>query len=757
MRNPDQGEGASAPPAALKSVVDRDSSARKDGPVSVEDSGAQATLDKLIERVHSLEARNEELEAALYSAHERFRRMKANIPGLVYVLELRPDGSTSLPYISENCREMFGLEPDAVVKDASVIMSLQVPEDAARMEKATRESAQTLRPFRHEGRRIVDGEVRWYDCFSRPEKLPDGRIVWDGIILDITEQRQAQNALLLTQACFDKAAIGIHRVGKDLRIEEVNDCFCRSLGYSREELLQMKISDIDEVVDDTWLSEQGKALRENGVVTFETTHRRKDGTRFPVQVTVSRIVHEGKRFTYSFSLDITERKQAEEALLASEAKYRQLHETMIDAFACVDMEGTIVDANKAFCELVGYTEEELRRLSYVDITPEMWREREAEILQTQTIKLGHSEVYEKEYRRKDGMIVPVELRVFLTRDAAGLPSGMWAIVRDISERKRVEQALRLTQFCFEKAAIGICRVERDRNFIEVNEEFCRMVGYSREDLLKMQISDVCEEVTAEWMEAHRNALSKTGVRRFEVTFKRRDGERFPMAVTTCRIVYEGKEYVYSFNVDISERKRIERDLMLKRDAMENSLNGFAILDEQLRFIYANAAYLRMWGYDSQDELLGKSPASHCVDPEFPNRVGLEIHRQGECTLEFVAKRKDGSTFDALIAARHSLDVEGAPVYVVSLLDISERKRAEEALRQSEERLLLALAAANQAFYDLNVKTGLAEVSPEYAIALGYSPDDFEIDMQKLVSWLHPEDKERTVEVYRECVRGAMTE
>ena len=102
----------------------------------------------------------------------------------------------------------------------------------------------------------------------------------------------------------------------------------------------------------------------------------------------------------------------------------------------VDMAGRITEFNPAYQALLGYTAEELRQKTYVDLTPQKWHAIEARIVTEQISRAGYSEVYEKEYRRKDGTIFPVELRTFLIRDANGQPAAMWAIVRDITERKR---------------------------------------------------------------------------------------------------------------------------------------------------------------------------------------------------------------------------------------------------------------------------------------------------------------------------------
>ena len=114
-------------------------------------------------------------------------------------------------------------------------------------------------------------------------------------------------------------------------------------------------------------------------------------------------------------VDITHRKRAEESLRDSEARYRMLHETQRDAFVRVTMDGRIVECNDIYCEMLGYSREELGGLTYVQLTPERWHGVEEVIVREQILARGYSDVYEKEYRRKDGLIIPVELRTILGR------------------------------------------------------------------------------------------------------------------------------------------------------------------------------------------------------------------------------------------------------------------------------------------------------------------------------------------------------
>ncbi|OGP63097.1 MAG: hypothetical protein A2V65_10095 [Deltaproteobacteria bacterium RBG_13_49_15] len=134
---------------------------------------------------------------------------------------------------------------------------------------------------------------------------------------------------------------------------------------------------------------------------------------------------------------MTERKHAERAARESEKKYRRLYEGSRDGYAAVNMEGKIIEANSSFCEMLGYNEIELSEKTYHDLTPEKWHSVEEEILQKQVFKRGYSDIYEMECKRKDGTIFPVEIRTYL-QEEDGKPKGMWAFVRDVSERKKLE-------------------------------------------------------------------------------------------------------------------------------------------------------------------------------------------------------------------------------------------------------------------------------------------------------------------------------
>jgi len=138
--------------------------------------------------------------------------------------------------------------------------------------------------------------------------------------------------------------------------------------------------------------------------------------------------------------DITGLKEAEAAIRESEQRARELQERSLDGFSRTDMELRFIEVNQAFEALVGYSESELREMTVQEITPDTWYEKELGMAE-QLRREGHTPLYEKEFRRKDGTLVPVELRVHVSRDAEGTPREMWAFVRDITERKQAEVEL----------------------------------------------------------------------------------------------------------------------------------------------------------------------------------------------------------------------------------------------------------------------------------------------------------------------------
>lgn len=262
-----------------------------------------------------------------------------------------------------------------------------------------------------------------------------------GVFRDITERKNAEDRLVverdLAKKYIDSAGVFLMVLDVDQKIILINKKGCDVLGLPEK-----------DIIGRNWFENfVPEKLRERGKTLFREILDKKSGSlrRFE-----GPIISNGNREvlvewsnnvlidnmgnvigTISSGEDVTDRKKMEEALSLSEKKYRQLYEKMMDGVATVDMEGKITKCNSAFQKMVGYGESELRELTYHDITPERWHSLENEILRDQVLKRGFSDAYKKEYRKKSGEIIPIEITTYLIRNGEDKPSGMWAIVREL--------------------------------------------------------------------------------------------------------------------------------------------------------------------------------------------------------------------------------------------------------------------------------------------------------------------------------------
>jgi len=279
-------------------------------------------------------------------------------------------------------------------------------------------------------------------------------VIWNFRLRQLVEARTRELSSSEEQMrlFFERQLVGMAITSPDKGWLKVNDKLCRMFGYTREELNPLNwqvLTYPDDLAADLELFER---LLKGEIEEYSIEKRfyRKDGTILYCDLSVGCVRLHDRSVDYVLALleDITDRKMAEEALLAgteqlrrSEVKYRNLHESMMDGYSYVNMDGSIMECNETFMSMLGYTLEELRSMTYQDITPVVWHGLEKKILEEQVCTRGYSDVYEKEYRRRDGTIIPVELRTSLLKDEKGDQIGMWAIVRDLSERQNAQKEL----------------------------------------------------------------------------------------------------------------------------------------------------------------------------------------------------------------------------------------------------------------------------------------------------------------------------
>ena len=251
-------------------------------------------------------------EAALRQSEARFHHMAANIPGgMIFQFLLRPDSSVALPYISPSCRELYGLEPEEIQGNPALIMDTVHPDDRAAFQESIAVSAQTLLPWRWEGREILNGTVKWFEGASRPERQANGDILWDGLLMDITAHKQAEEerdrffTLSLDMLCV---------AGFDGYFKHLNPAWEKTLGFTKEELLAKPFLDFVHPDDRASTLAATEHLSTAGVeiVFFENRYLCKDGAYKWLAWDATPFTEQ--QMIYAVARDITESKRAEEEL-----------------------------------------------------------------------------------------------------------------------------------------------------------------------------------------------------------------------------------------------------------------------------------------------------------------------------------------------------------------------------------------------------------------------------------------------------------
>ena len=222
----------------------------------------------------------------------------------------------------------------------------------------------------------------------------------------------------------------------DGRYIEVNKAFEVVFGLPREKILSSTAQEIGIWRNNAERAKFAAKLARHGTVrSFMIDATRPDGSRYRCRMFATLLSHDDHEYIFSCIIDIQGQLAAEEETRFHIERFQQLYEHMRDGCTLVDKNGRFTQSNSAFYEMLGYTEEEIRQLTPRDITPVYWHERDIRIENEQVFVRGYSDLYEKEHRRKDGSVFPIELQCYLNRDVNGQPDGFWGLVRDISDRK----------------------------------------------------------------------------------------------------------------------------------------------------------------------------------------------------------------------------------------------------------------------------------------------------------------------------------
>ncbi|HTY87998.1 MAG TPA: PAS domain S-box protein [Candidatus Acidoferrum sp.] len=636
-----------------------------------------------------------EVEAALRQSQERYRSLAESSPDAIFIV----DRDSNLQYLNEAAAAWLGKSDTELLgrPQVELLPSPKAHQQPGLVQKifATGELVCTLQneSFR--------GAEKWIETRLVPLRNELGQVVQVmGIARDLTEQKRAEESLRereeWSRRIIGTALDGFWMLDLEGRIVDVNDAYCRMSGYTRGELLSKHVSEVEvNEPSPAQVSEHMQRIRQASGDHFETRHRCKDGRIIELEVSATYLRLREQRI-FAFFRDITQRKQTERELRASEERFRQLADNIRGVFWMSNPDKSqIIYVSPAYEQIWG------RTCASLNASPRDWveaihpedRPRVLDAALTKQVSGQYDEVYR--IVRPDGSTRWIQDRAFPVRDSAGTVYRLVGIAEDITPWKEAEEALRVAETryrsIFEHATEGIFRTTLDGKIVVANPALARMFGYASPQEMVSAVHDIARQI---YVSPQRRAemirlLSEHGsVQGFEEENYRKDGSVIWVSLNAHVVCDAGGavQYFEGTIQDITERKRAETQLATLGHAVQSTAELICITDLQDRFTFVNRAFLQAYGY-TEAEILGKTPDILISPNNPPGRMReiLEMARTTGWRGEVMDRRKDGTEFPIFLSTSKIVDLEGRPIGLMGVSqDITERKWAENLLQTQRD-------------------------------------------------------------------------
>lgn len=694
-------------------------------------------------------------EKALRASEERYRRLTENSQDIIFRITL-PD--RKFEYVSPAALALTGHAPEEFYQNAHLMQEIIHPDFREKFGFHWERMSKADIPREYEYRIIhASGEPRWLHQRNTVVRNNAGHVVaLEGIITDITDRKTTEIALKRIEERYSLIADNTGDVIWILNLRSskfsfVSPSIFNLLGYSAEEIMDLPLADIltPEALAyvNTIVPKALDVIRSGDESARIQTHRvdqvRKDKSIVTVEIVATLLTGAGQDGAeiLGISRDITDRKKAQDALEESEERYRSFVESANEAIFIIQ-DGTIPFCNKKGLELIGFDREYLRQHNFLDLVhPD-----------------DRAAAFDRHMRRIRGEVVDplAELRIF---DAAGTMHWIeinavivpWDgkpatlnFATNITERKIADDAL----FESEKSYHGLFNSVREAIFIQdpdgkilqVNDGVVAMYGYPKEffigktpAVLSAKGCNDLKELTRRMERAFEGEPQS-----FEFWGKRSSEEVFPKEVRLYKGFYFGKDVLIAVATDITERKRAEKALRESEHhyhlLADNVSDVIWTAGREMQLTYISPSVTALTGY-TPEECLQLRPDQSLTPESFQKLVrtrsdnitalerGLPDFLSPQ-VLELEYVRKDGSTFWAEVVISLIRINGGEPQGVIGVTrDITERRRVQEALAESEEKFRELVEHSTDVIYTIDFAGVITSISPAVHRLLGYLPDE----------------------------------
>ena len=598
-----------------------------------------------------------------------------------------------------------------------------------------------IQPLEEEKFLRLDGSSIDVEVKSMPVLYQDKKAI-QLIIQDISDRKSVENEILKSREdfkeLFEYAPVGYHEIDNFGRIVRMNQTELDMLGYTREEIMGQYVWKLFE--NEAHSQRRTKEKLEGKLISTEPYERKiftKDKSTITVLLQDKIIKSKDGTIlgTRSSVQDIHERKQVELNLQSSEEKFRQVFENSIIGKSMTSIDGKM-QVNKAFSQITGYTGEELSLMKWSEIThPEDIEINKNEI---KSILQGEKEFsnWEKRYIHKNGNIVWADISIFLLRDKEEKPLHFITEIYDITDRKQAETDLRFSEEKFKKAfmtspdSININRL-KDGMYVSINNGFTRTTGYYEEEVLGKTSKEInIWKNQADRQKMVKELQEKGIVDNIMAQFISKSGVIVYGMMSATMIELEGCDHVLSITRDITALRMT--DLALKQSEerfkvlFEDAPDTMFLADPETgEIIDANAAACRLFK-KNKHELIGTYQCE--LHPVVKTGFSIDTSKKHilqstmpEITLpvEDTIICSDGSEIPVEILAQ-TIRIDGKAFILGTFRDITERKKSEQALRESEDLYRNLVLRIPDGVYKSTPGGKFIDVNPAMVEMLGYN-------------------------------------
>ncbi|MDQ4122148.1 MAG: PAS domain S-box protein [Acidobacteriota bacterium] len=638
------------------------------------------------------------------------------------------------------------------------------------------DARQVLRSLKPVERELVSADGKYYFTRVLPYRTIDERI--NGVVitfLDTTERKLTELSKFFLASIVESSQDSIISIDFDRKITSWNKGAENLYGYTAAEAIGKPLTMLTLPEDlNLILANVDKVKNSQEVVIFDSIRLNKSGREMNLEVVLSPVKNDAGEVigVSTIARDVTERRKAEEALRESEERFSALVNQSTAGICRSDLDGKLVFVNQRYCEMLGYTESEIIGKTFWELTYDNdssnfeENKRLFERLRTE----GEPFQIEKRLIRKDGQPIWANVSVAAMLDHAGKPQSTATVVVDISERIQAEAKLRHSQEMFSalvsNAPFGVYLIDSKFRLISVNHGaqavfsgIDPLIGRDFEEILRQ----VWEEPFATEALARFHHTLRTGESYYSPTII---GQRMNIDKVESydwqlhRITLPDETYgVVCYFYDLTEQRQMQQALRESEERFRSIVTqvtaGIAEVDLTGRFNFVNDRYAEIVGY-SPKELLG---GMRMQDITHPDDLKINYPLFEKCITEgkpFVIEkryiRKDGTEIWVNNSVSPELDEDGKTRYVTSVtIDITERRKTEEALRESEERLGAMFEQASVGIVQVTLDGQLVMPNAGFCKIIDYNEDEVcSLNMRDIC---HPEDYEKEVELTRQLFAG----